>query len=252
MVGLTSSFHSPRPAAAATTPFDAADVRRLEGVAQFADRLAAADLAGLYPAAASALAGAFPADACVFAHCAVLLFPETLDGALRHFAARGLHPQPPIPSVLVRRRLCERYGLDTAACDVSVTRVRTSPMSTTGHRLEVFLFPKNAAALDARIVEQERALGFENHVAFDIAQPDEQRLEGLIALLQQEAGLVWEGGGHNPYEGAGGSTMFYFVGRRFDRLELHCQGDFSAVVDRHPVRTEDVAKAYAAWTRHAA
>ena len=72
-----------------------------------------------------------------------------------------------------------------------------------------------------------------------------------MVLLQRDVGLVWEGGGHNPYEGSRGSTVFYFVGERFERWELHCDGDFSPLIDRYPVASARVTEVYDRWTRSA-
>lgn len=238
--GLRSYVPAP-----ARPPFDGADLRRIWAAVGEADRLAAADPASLIvkggPAAEAI--GEF----CAFAHCAVLLFPDTIDDAMRYFADQGLDPRPPVPSVLVRRRLCERYGLEHDACEVTVTRLRPSP-SAPGHIVEVFLFPRTAEALTPAIIESERTFRFENHLALDIVEPDEQRLEGLMALLQRDVGLVWEGGGHNRYEGSRGSTVLYFLSDCFERWELHCDGDFSALIDRHPVESARVAQIYDSWT----
>jgi hypothetical protein len=235
--------HVPAPAG---PPFDDADLGRIRAALGEADRLAAADPGALLVKGGSASEGI--RQSCTFAHCAILLFPDTVESAMRHFADQGLDPRPPVPSVLVRRRLCERYGLEHDACDVAVTRLRPSP-NAPGHTVEVFLFPRSAEALTPAIIENERTFRFENHLALDIVGPDEQRLERLMALLQRDVGLVWEGGGHNRYEGSHGSTVFYFVGDRFERWELHCDGDLSPLIDRHPVETARVTEVYDSWTR---
>lgn len=189
---------------------------------------------------------------CRFAHRAVLLFPTGLDHAIADFADQGLDVAAPIPSVLVRRRLCARYGLTHEACDVSVTRFRTP---STGVEVEVFLFPRISPALEQGIIDAERTFGFEDHVAVEVHTPDERTLERLMTILQRDTGLVFEGGGHNPHEGAAGSTMLYFVGQtaaltrraRFERFELYCRGDFSTLVERHPVDHNAVDRVYSDW-----
>ena len=184
--------------------------------------------------------------ACAFAHCAVLLFPDDVAAAMDYFAERGLDPLPPSPSVLVRRRISERYALATERCPIWITGLR--PPGQRGHLVEVFLFPRTAECWDPAIADNERSFGFEDHVAFDIGEPDERLLHRLMRLLPLRTGLVWEGGGHNPHDGARGCTVLYFVGPRAQRRELRCEGDFSAVVDRHPVDAAAVARAYATWT----
>jgi hypothetical protein len=198
---------------------------------------------------------------CRFAHRAVLVFPTSLHDAIVYFAERGLDPAVPVPSVIVRSRLCARYELDAEACAVSVTRLRTS-RSVIGHDVEVFLFPMTAATFEPRIVQNERNFGFEDHLAFEVLRPDVPTLERLLTALQHDAGLVFEGGGHNPYEGASGSTVLYFIGERpgsgpkathrFQRLELYCKGDFSAVVEGQRVDNVDVQRLYSSWSKFGA
>ncbi len=233
------------------TALDFQDSRRLLRAVGRAETAAAADItclfSGIGPSARSSLR-----RGCAFAHRAILLFPTDLDHALGDFSDRGLSLTAPIPSVLVRRRLCARYGLSHEACDVSVTRVRMPP---TGVELEMFLFPKIAPALDQGIIDTERAFGFEDHLAFEVHTPDERTLERLMTILQHDAGLVFEGGGHNPNAGTAGSTVAYFVrqkaglteGPRFERFELYCYGDFSTVIDRHPVDQYEVGRIYSDW-----
>lgn len=254
-VGHRDAQTDPRPHTRAhaparpSSPFDEADLQRIQVAIGAAEHLASADAASVLVRGESVAAAAIRRS-CTFAHSAILLFPDALDSAMRYFADQGLDPQPSVPSVLVRRRLCERYGLDHDACDVSVTRLRPSPAAPS-HMLEVFLFPRTAEALRPAIIDNERAFQFENHLALDIAEPDERRLEALLVLLQSDVGLVWEGGGHNRFEGSRGSTVFYFVGERFERWELHCEGDFSLLIDRHQVDSVRVAAVYASWTASA-
>lgn len=239
--------HLPAPP---SPPFDEADLRRIRAAIGEADRLAASDPAALLVEGGSASAAAAIRQSCTFAHCAILLFPDTVDSAMRYFAAQGLDPRPPVPSVLVRRRLCKRYGIEHEACDIAVTRLRPPPAAQ-GHTVEVFLFPRTAAALRPGIIEKERSFQFESHLALDIVEPDEQCLDRMMILLQRDVGLVWEGGGYNRYEGSRGSTVFYFVGDRFERWELRCDGDFSPLIDRHPVESARVTQVYDSWTASA-
>ncbi len=187
-------------------------VRRAEGAAAAGvTRL----LSGIGPSARISLR-----RKCRFAHRAVLLFPTGLDHAIADFADQGLDVAAPIPSVLVRRRLCARYGLTHEACDVSVTRFRTP---STGVEVEVFLFPRISPALEQGIIDAERTFGFEDHLAVEVHTPDERTLERLMTILQRDTGLVFEGGGHNP------------------------RGDFSTLVERHPVDHNAVDRVYSDW-----
>ena len=234
----------PCPAAVAprrlggASAFDAVDLRRLQRAVLDARRAANADAATLLPACASGDLVATLRARSAFVHRALLLFPETLAGGLRTLAQRGLKPAAPIPSVLVPRRLAERHGVAREACDVSITRVA-------GGLVEIFLLPTTAHALAPWMIDAERHTGFENHAAFEVDRPDEPLLERLFVLCARD-GLAWEGGGHNPHED---STVLYFVTPRsadapLARIELHCAGDFSALIARHPVDAAAVAAAY--------
>lgn len=192
---------------------------------------------------------------CVFDHCAVLLFPRTLDSGLRHLEQQGLAPLPTVPSTVVRGRLSERHGLDPAKCRVHITRLRPELPDGRHHAsVEVFLFPRDGAAFDRRIEESEAAHGFEQHTAFVCDRPSAPVLESLVTAWRTEAGLLWEGGGYNPHEGPQGSTVMYFVRdhtrpARRRRFELHCAGDLRKFTSRIPRDTEAVRHAYAAWRR---
>lgn len=192
---------------------------------------------------------------CVFDHCAVLLFPRSLESGLRHLEQQGLAPLPTVPSTVVRQRLSERHGLDPAECRVHITRIR--PELPDGRRhasVEVFLFPRDSAAFDQHVEESEVAHGFEQHTAFVFDRPSAPKLESLVTAWRAEAGLLWEGGGYNPHEGPHGSTVMYFVRdhawpaqRR--RFELHCAGDLREFTAGIPRETEAVRRAYTAWRR---
>ena len=235
------------PPAATTAPFEPNDVRRIDATIARATSFASADPAALLPQGASSQTLAAVRETCRFAHSGVLLFPTELGAALHYFSERDLDPLPVTPSVLVRRRLCERYGLAAEDCRVSITGLRPLDAGFRHHIVEVFLLPKTADAWSSAVADDERVFGFENHLAFDIARPDERLLEQLMTLLQAGTGLVWEGGGHNPHDGPRGSTVFYFVGGRSLRWELRCEGDVSAIVARHQVDATKVARAYAEW-----
>ncbi|MFC4033359.1 hypothetical protein ACFO3J_17950 [Streptomyces polygonati] len=236
--------------------FSGADRRRLEDAVRDA-RLASTASAStslLAPAAAGGKAMPLTDENCVFDHCAVLLFPRTLAAGLRELENRGLAPLPTVASTVVRRRLSERYGLDPTECDVHIARLRLDLPDGRRHAaVEAFLFPRDSRAFDRRIEESEVAYGFEQHTAFVVPRPDPPLLAGLVTAWRTEAGLLWEGGGHNPSEGGPqGSTVMYFVRdhghpARCRRFELHCAGDLRTFTDRLPVETEAVRRAYTAW-----
>jgi hypothetical protein len=230
--------------------FDPADVRRLAGVVRRAREDASAPVSTLLPGTWHSEAVEIMERHCTFAHSAMLLFPVSLAAGLEHLADLGFSPFPTIRSVLVRRRVSERYGLIPENCDIHVTRLlltlgegRAEPV------VELFLFPRTCAELTPRIQASEREHGFEEHTAFSVTNPSDDLLEEMFAAWRRDGRLLWEGGGHNPNEGPAGSTVLYFVGAGQHRFELHCEGDFSSFVARHPVDTAAVADVYAGWRR---
>ncbi|MEU8912988.1 MULTISPECIES: hypothetical protein [Streptomyces] len=239
--------------------FSGADVRRLDDVireARLASTASASALLAQVAAGGEALS--LTEQHCVFDHCAVLLFPRTLTAGLRYLERRGLAPLPTVPSTVVRRRLSARHGLDLAECHVHITRLRLDLPNGRRHAaVEVFLFPRDSGAFDRRVEESEASHGFEDHTAFVVPRPSPPLLERLVTAWRTEAGLLWEGGGHNPHEGGPqGTTVMYFVrdhGRPSPRrrFELHCAGDLRAFTARIPRETEAVDRAYAAWRRTA-
>lgn len=238
------------------SPFSGTDLRRLADAIRDAGLASSAPVSSLLePAGPQGGATSLTERNCRFDHCAVLLFPQTLAAGLDHLEQCGLAPLPTVPSTVVRRRLSERHGLDPARCDVHLTRLRLDLPDGRRHpAVEVFLFPRDCAAFDPRLAASEVAHGFEDHTAFVVGRPSLPLLENLVTAWRAEAGLLWEGGGHNPHEGPQGSTVLYFVREhgqpsRRRRFELHCPGDLRAFLDRVPVDTEAVRHAYREW-RH--
>ncbi|KNB50487.1 hypothetical protein AC230_21180 [Streptomyces caatingaensis] len=228
---------------------DPEDTRRLASVVTRARRA----LGDGPPLPAPLTDGIVPGH-CAFSHCALLLFPAELDAAVEDLRNRGLAPSPPVPSVVVRRRLSDRYGIPAADCDVWITRLHLAAGKRRGAApaVELFLFPRTAPALDRRIVERERLRGFENHTALQVTSPTRPLVERLYDTWCGDGGLLWEGGGYSPHEGDGGSTVLYFVrdgataspGSPLERWELNCPGDFRPFLADRPVDTAAVARAY--------
>ncbi|MEU3412710.1 MULTISPECIES: hypothetical protein [unclassified Streptomyces] len=257
-VQSSGTTHSPfRQAAdpAADGAFRAADLRRLDEAirdARHASTAPASEL--LAPLRPDGTAAALTERECTFDHCAVLLFPVTLEAGLRHLEERGLAPLPTVPSTVVRARLGARHRLDPARCEVHITRLRLRLPDGRRHAaVEVFLFPRDSEGFDERVAAAESAYGFENHTAFVVDRPSAPLLGRLVTAWHTEAGLLWEGGGHNPHEGGPqGSTVTYFVRdhrrpARRRRFELHCAGDLRAAVAGLPRPAEAVRRAYEAW-----
>jgi hypothetical protein len=235
--------------------FSNSDRRRLAdsiSTARFASTATAAAL--LTPMGPGGEAHRLTEQTCVFDHCGLLLFPRTLAAGLHELDRLGLAPLPTTPSTVVRRRLITRYGLEPAGCDVAISRLRLDLPDGRRHpAVEVFLFPRDRPSYESRIEDAETAYGFEQHTAFVVTRPSSTVLARLITAWRTDAGLVWEGGGHNPHEGGPeGSTVLYFVRDRAHptgsrRFELHCAGDFRAFLDGLDRDADTVDRAYREW-----
>jgi len=229
------------------------DTRRLELAVRQAEFAASTCVSRLLPGpAATADLGALVREHCDFAHQAVLLFPTTCDAAVRHFDAAGYAPSAPVPSVVVAGRVGARHGVAPRRCGIRVGRLHVAAGDTTIPGVEVFLFPRASPAWSPEIAYRERRFGFESHTALRVRSPDEDLLTALMTALRRDAGLIWEGGGFNPREGATGSSVLYFVGdgrpakgrERLERWEVCCPGDFGTFIARHPVDRDAVSRAY--------
>jgi hypothetical protein len=237
--------------------FSPADAGRLDAAVRDAlDAAATTAPALLGPVRPGGAAAALTDRHCRFDHCGVLLFPRTLAAGLADLRRRGLAPGPVIPSTVVRRRLAHRYGLDPRTCDVHITRLGLDLPDGRRHpAVEVFLLPRDSAGFTPVIEASELAHGFEAHLAFVLRSPTEALLRRLAVAWQEEAGLWWEDGGHNPHEGGPhGATVVYFVRdhrwpSRRRRFELHCTGDLRSFLGTGSPHAEAVDRAYAAWTR---
>ncbi|MEU7552857.1 hypothetical protein AB0B01_10915 [Streptomyces sp. NPDC044571] len=175
------------------------------------------------------------------------MFPETVESALEYFEENGWTASATIPSVLVKRRLAERYGLPDDV-DIRVTRLRVT--AGPAPEVEVFLFPRSSPGYEEDVGTQERVHGFENHVGLFMDRPEAGALARLADRLETSGRMVYEGSAHNPHEN---TTMLYFAPsapmartrRRFPRWELQCAGDLTALAARRPVRTQALSRAYA-------
>lgn len=243
------------PRDSGNSPFPGSDLRRLDR-AIHAARCASVSSASwlVAPHEPGSQTARLTDYNCVFDHSALLLFPRTSASGLDALERRGLAPLPPTPSTAVRHRLSERYGIDEAAFAIEITRLRLSlPDGRVHPAVEVFLFPREQEEFVAEIETAEARNGFEEHVAFVVPRPETGLLTRLIEVWRAEAGLVWEGGAHNPYEGgSGGSTVLYFIRSRPDprrprRIELHCAGDLTAFLAGLTRDADAVDRAYAAW-----
>jgi NAD(P)-dependent dehydrogenase (short-subunit alcohol dehydrogenase family) len=170
---------------------------------------------------------------CGLSHAAVLVFPRSLSGLHDYLHTIGLTVGEISDSVVVRDRLCRRYGLSRDFVNVRILRAPVSARDRESCMIEIFALPVGGPGALERLAACERASGQEAHVALEVNDPDAVVLSGLRSLLI-EAGLRSDGGGYSEHEDA---TVLYFrVGDRPEgirRLELIAAGCHSAALAAH-------------------
>jgi SAM-dependent methyltransferase len=154
-----------------------------------------------------------------FDHAGVLVFPRSAEAALAGLAAQGLPVVRTLPSVVVRDRLAQRYGLGRP--EVLIAHLDAGG----GRTVELFL----AAGCPGDAADDERLRERETHLAFETTAA---RL-GVLDALRAD-GLLPDGGGFNPAEGEQGRSVFYFRdGPEGERLEIAVAGQAPAQLSRH-------------------
>ncbi len=223
---------------------DEVDVRRIEAVCVPLRSLNTEGLlAGLFDGIdGSAELVALVAAYCVLDHAALLIAVDDFDAALAALASLGLEPSALVPSVIVRARLGERYGVRPDLLDVRLTHASLRSDAGAGRTVEIFMV-RRTPELPPGLVEQERAFELERHFAMRLPQPNPIIIEGLRWVLRTRAEFHWDGGGYNPHDraAAGGTSVLYFLrlipdgsGKiRRERLEVKFFGDYSAITSTH-------------------
>jgi hypothetical protein len=194
--------------------------------------------------------GSVPADVryCALDHCAVLVFPEAISDVVSALAVEGFTVDRPVPSVVVKSRLCQRYRLSPDHIDVRIVRGSFVTDQFGRREIEVFAaMPAARSALPAGLVECERNAMNESHVAILVHQP-ELALAELRHHLLGSGVFAADGAGYNPFEKSheGGRTVLYFRSREglgncwpLHRLELTCSGEYADVIAEHLRATEN-------------
>jgi hypothetical protein len=176
---------------------------------------------------------------CTFAHGAILVFPDDVADVtvmLRHngFGITGL-----APSVVVRKRLAQRYAISENDIDVSIVHASIELGLGTTRAVEIFCLPREQAT--HVMITRERAENNESHTAFEVRFPDTARLTRLRSIFVDQFSMRTDGGGYNPFDDpeAGGRSVLYFDSAHGRRLELTCAGNFPEVIDMHRRSTRD-------------
>ncbi|WP_235825666.1 hypothetical protein [Candidatus Frankia alpina] len=223
---------------------DQVDLRRIEAVCA---PLRSLNTEGLLTGLLEGIDGAaelvaLVARYCVLDHAALLIAVDDFDAALTALASLGIVPSAPVPSVIVRARLGERYGVRPDQLDVRLTHASLRSDAGADRTVEIFMV-RRTPELPPGLVEQERAFELERHFAMRLPEPDPIVIEGLRWLLRTRAEFHWDGGGYNPHDraAAGGTSVLYFLrlipdgsGKiRRERLEVKFFGDYSTITSTH-------------------
>jgi hypothetical protein len=177
-----------------------------------------------------------------FDHYGYVVFPETISEVISALKHNDFAVDPPVPSVVVKSRLCQRYRLRPDDIDVRI--VRGAFVTDRFGRREIEVFAAMATrgrTLPDGMVDHERRFMNEAHVAIMVNQP-EHTLAKLRHQLLGSGVLVADGAGYNPLEKPheGGRSVLYFRStaaepdRSFPhRLELTCAGEYAEVIADH-------------------
>jgi hypothetical protein len=172
-----------------------------------------------------------------FDHGAVLVFPDSPERALAELATRGLTARVPVPSVVVRGRLADRYTVLPDELPVMITHVELAEVPD--RTLELFMLPCGTPRA-ASMIDDERRLNNEVHLAFRVLEPDARLLDQIWDSLVEESGFVTDGGGFNPHQGPAGCTVLYFHGNTWlpphrwpQRVEVIADGHHPEILARH-------------------
>jgi hypothetical protein len=224
--------------------FDSADVVRLWQMINAVRVVGSREyLSGMLPrgyhgAALNKLAGD-----CDFEHGGVLVFPSDVQSVVNLLLSAGLEVAAPVPSLLVKRRLCARYGLAEDAIDVQIVRGRPGGKWAVPREAEIFVVLARSAEVDLSAIRfAERAQENETHFSLFVRRPSERVLEGIRSTLLDYFPMVPDGAGYTPSETTdrGGRTVLYFSQHRLSkdwrwvrRLELSCDGHFPEIIAEH-------------------
>lgn len=182
---------------------------------------------------------------CTFDHYGCLVYPETMAEVVSALERNGLAVYPPVPSVVVKSRLCRNYRLQPDDIDVRI--VRGAFVTDRFGRREIEIFAAMATpghTLPDGMVDRERRSMNESHVAIMVARP-EHTLARLRCQLLDSRVLVADGAGYNPFEKSheGGRSVLYFRSTEVPldcsfpyRLELTCAGEYADVIADHLAR----------------
>ncbi|WP_232663150.1 acetylserotonin O-methyltransferase [Pseudonocardia sp. TRM90224] len=235
-MNVTSTGIAPDPTSTGSAGLSAADAARVRAAVELISTndtgsVVAAALPALSPTERASLAAHSRLN-----HAALLVFPGSIGELHEGVAALGLRIERVNPSVVVRGRLCERYGL----ADLDVVIAHAAVRDRNGRPCSIEIFALITPPELAWIAVDEQAENHESHLALEVVEPDSVVLDGLSHLLTRRGRMSVDGGGYNVHEDA---TVLYFRGASgadpaHRRLELISRGHFPEALAEHVGRPQ--------------
>ena len=142
-----------------------------------------------------------------FLHGGLLVFPSSFFEIQQLLTTLGMTIVFLIPSVIVRRRLAQRYQLAEELLDIQIVESSWEREDGELAKLELFVLLHATPGLTETIRETERIQEYENHVAFVLHDPSSYL--SLRACFNRY-GFSDDGGGINPWDNAR-KTIRYLV-----------------------------------------
>lgn len=173
-----------------------------------------------------------------FVHGALLVFPDHVDDVVSTLNHLGYEAGEVVPSVVVKARIAQRYGLNTDAFQVHI--IHGAKTASNGERREIEVFILTTPSVSESIAWEERTFENETHFAVKVRTEDGYTLTEVSDLIYSETEFRRDGGGYNPFEDIpnGGTTLMYFVrpaqseeDKFFRRIEVQCAGNYSHLLE---------------------
>ena len=165
-----------------------------------------------------------------FLHGGLLVFPSSFFETQQVLTKLGMTIVFLVPSVIVRRRLAQRYQLAEELLDIQIVESSWEREDGELAKLELFVLLHATPGLTETMRETERMQEYENHVAFVLHDPSSYL--SLRACFKMY-GFIDDGGGVNPWDNAR-KTIRYLVHpmtKRRIELQMYSQEAWASVGD---------------------
>jgi hypothetical protein len=176
---------------------------------------------------------------CEFVHAGLLVFTTSLAEVQDLIGKMGFSVERIFPSVIVRKRVSERYGLNEESLDIRIVKGILRGNDSIEKYIELFVFPQDTPGITENMIYNERINELETHFAFQPIDPDFVILQGILSTLKMYGGFSDDGGGKNIFEGKavalGREKQIIYLSRVVQevdgsskqvRLEINCPSSF--------------------------